>query len=95
MPINPEPILRGYLLFRALETTAVEEMLRQYRVVDLTSEEVRPDVLVDALSPEDAAEQALGLKVARSGARRNLAARVYWQMPNSPLCMVRLYTLDP
>lgn len=50
---------------------------------------------MDALSPEDAAEQALGLKVARSGARRNLAARVYWQMPNSPLCMVRLYTLDP
>jgi hypothetical protein len=70
-------------------------MLRQFRVVDLTSEEVRPDVLVDAASPEDAVAQALGLKVARSGARSNLAARVYWQMPNSPLTMVRLYRLEP
>jgi hypothetical protein len=78
-----------------LDATAIEAMVRQFRVVDLTSEQVRPDVLVDALSPEDAVEQALGLKVVRSGFRRNLVARVYWQTANAPLSMVRLYTLDP
>lgn len=77
-----------------MDLPAIEAMLRKFRVVDLTSEEVRPDILVDAASPEDAVAQALGLKVTRSGPRSNLAARVYWQMPNAPLTMVRLYRLD-
>ena len=53
----------------------------RYRVSDLRQEaENAFDVLVgSAGSPEDAARQAFGLEVVRSGAAHNLVARVHWE----------------
>lgn len=69
-------------------------MTKSFRVVD-----VRPDALVvdtdvvieGVQSPEAAVREALGIKVVRSGARRDLVAKVYWQPVGQPLTMVRLY----
>ena len=65
-----------------------------YRVID-----VRTDVIDSAeitisgaRSPEDAVRHALGLEVVRSGHRKDLVARVYWQPTGQPVTMVRLYT---
>jgi hypothetical protein len=69
-------------------------MAISFRVVDLRTE-VAPDfdVIIEGVrSPEDAARQALGIDVVRSGARRDLVARVYWQTMGQPLNMVRLYS---
>lgn len=64
-----------------------------FEVVDLRSETVIPSTCVEnAASPEDAARQALGIEVFRSGQRRNLVARVYWQRMGQPKNMVRLYS---
>ena len=64
-----------------------------YRVVDVRSDVVDPTetIIVGARSPEDAVQQALALDVVRSGQRKDLVARVYWQSPGQPLNMVRLY----
>jgi hypothetical protein len=66
----------------------------EYRVFDLRHEIVDPDprVVSGVRSPEEAARQALGLELTRSGLKRDLAARVYFQMPDQPLTMVRLYS---
>ena len=69
-------------------------MTRTYRVVDLrTGIAVPSEIIVEGEnSPERAAKKALGLDLVRSGSKRDLTARVYWQVPDQPLNMVRLYT---
>ncbi|MDB5473983.1 MAG: hypothetical protein JWP99_1286 [Devosia sp.] len=69
-------------------------MTLAYRVVNLR---VDPStaaefIIEGARTPEDAAREALGLRLIRSGSKRDLAARVYWQHVGQPLNMVRLYT---
>lgn len=66
--------------------------MSQYRVIDLFKNVIDPKaMIVDAPSPEKAAERALGVSLTRSGARRDLRARVYYQKPGQPMNMVRLY----
>lgn len=69
----------------------------QYRVIDLRTciiDEL--DILIDGVSsPEEACRQALGIQVTRSGHRKNLVARVYFQMLGQPVTMVRLYAGSP
>ncbi len=68
-------------------------MPHQYRVVDLARSTIDPDeVIVQASSPERAVLEALGVEVVRSGSKRDLRARVYFQHPGQPLTMVRLYS---
>lgn len=64
-----------------------------YRVVDVRGDidEATETIIAGARSPEDAARQALGLDLVRSGRRKDLIARVYWQSPGQPMNMVRLY----
>lgn len=66
----------------------------QYRVVDLRTEVANEfDILIDGVSsPEEACRQALGIQVMRSGHRKNLVARVYFQVMGQPVTMVRLYS---
>ena len=65
----------------------------EYRVIDLASSTVSPDErIVLSTRPERAALEALGVEVVRSGAKRDLRARVYFQHPGQPLSMVRLYS---
>lgn len=65
----------------------------EYRIIDLQVEAINPDeIVVCASSPERAVREALGIEVVRSGSRRDLRARVYFQHPGQPLSMVRLYT---
>ncbi|MET3925536.1 hypothetical protein [Devosia sp. 2618] len=65
----------------------------KHRVVDLRSGIIDPhEIIVEgARSPEDAVRQALGCDLVRSGQKRHLAARVYFQLPDQPVSMVRLY----
>lgn len=64
----------------------------QYHVIDLRDDLISPEiVVVEAASPEKAAEQVIGIHLVRSGARKDLKARVYWQNPGQPKNMVRLY----
>jgi hypothetical protein len=64
-----------------------------YRVVDCRTTIIDPNEVVvsRASSPEDAAYQAIGETLVRSGRRSDLRARVYFQHPNQPMSMVRLY----
>lgn len=64
-----------------------------YRVIDMRTDAPAPaETLVDGVrSPEEAVRQALGIDVVRSGHRRDLVARVYWQSTGQPVTMVRLY----
>jgi hypothetical protein len=64
-----------------------------FRVVDLRSDVIRPEVQVEAGSPEEAARLALGAKLVRAGAKRHLACRVYWES-HGILNMVRLYDVE-
>ncbi|MDB5473265.1 MAG: hypothetical protein JWP99_568, partial [Devosia sp.] len=48
-------------------------------------------VIAQASSPEDAAFKAMGETLVRSGRRSDLRARVYFQHPDQPVSMVRLY----
>jgi hypothetical protein len=66
-----------------------------FRVVDCRSTIIDPKeiVVARAHSPEDAAFQALGETLVRSGRRSELRARVYFQHPNQPMSMVRLYAM--
>lgn len=68
-------------------------MANTYRVVDLRADVVDPMEfnINDARSAEDAARQVLGEDVVRSGQRKDLLARVYWQTTGQPVTMVRLY----
>ena len=67
--------------------------MTEYRVIDLQTETIDPEPqTVSASSPEKAAELALGLELVRSGSKQDLRARVYFQNPDQPVSMVRLYT---
>jgi len=67
-------------------------MATNYRVIDARGTVIQAEQTVTASSPEDAARQVFGSELARSGKRDNLVARVYWQLPDAPKNMVRLYT---
>jgi len=66
--------------------------MTEFRIIDLQTEtrDPNPKTIV-ASSPERAAKLALGVLLVRSGAKQNLRARVYSQMPGQPVNMVRLY----
>jgi len=67
-------------------------MTSYFRVVDLQTEIIDTEPrIVKAASAEKAAELALGAQLVRSGVRKNLRARVYFQTPGQPVTMVRLY----
>ena len=68
-------------------------MALSYRVVDLRTEVINATGhIVDGVnSPEAAAREVLQIDVSRSGAKKDLVARVYWQTMVSPMNMVRLY----
>jgi hypothetical protein len=67
-------------------------MTTRFKIIDLRSSTVAEEVFVDgAKSPEDAVRRVLGFEPVRSGAKKDLAARVYWQLPGQPMNMVRLY----
>ena len=65
----------------------------RYRVVDLRSDVIDPNELFieNVRSPEEAARTALGVPVVRSGAKKDLIARVYWHPVGTAVNMVRLY----
>lgn len=64
----------------------------QYRVIDLRTPAIdKPGTHCSGKSPEAAATNLLGFEVIRSGPRHNLVARAYWQNPDQPISMVRLY----
>ncbi|WIY54165.1 hypothetical protein O9Z70_06490 [Devosia sp. YIM 151766] len=64
-----------------------------FQVIDLRTDVIGAAVEVqNATSPEDAARQVLGIDVFRSGNKRDLVARVYWQQMSGPTNMVRLYS---
>lgn len=71
--------------------------MTEYRVVDLRTEVIDPETqnITGVSTAEAAAERALGLKLFRSRRPSELRARVYFQLPNGPLTMVRLYTKAP
>jgi hypothetical protein len=62
-----------------------------FRIIDLRSDVVEPEQRIEARSPEQAAETALGIKLVRSGHARSLVCRVYWDDANNTN-MVRLYS---
>ena len=68
-------------------------MTVQFRVIDMRSgPDDAPEILVEkARSPEDAALQAVGEQLVRSGHRNDLRVRVYFQQAGQPTSMVRLY----
>jgi hypothetical protein len=69
-------------------------MIKSFRVVDLRQDAPLEDtdIVVEGVqSPEAAARDVLGIQVVRSGAKRDLVAKVYWQPLGQPLTMVRLY----
>lgn len=67
--------------------------MNEYQVIDLRGGTIEPEPkIVLASSPEKAAEEVLGIHLVRSGARKYLKARVYWQNPGQPKNMVRLYS---
>ena len=73
-------------------------MTKSFRVVDLRGPLTGADMkMIDARNPETAVFEALGVDAVRSGAKKDLVARVYWQTsPNEPTNMVRMYArLDP
>jgi hypothetical protein len=65
----------------------------RYRVTDLRPQgEDSFDVIIEnTRSPEDAAQQALGLEVVRSGATADLVACVYWERIGQEELSVLLY----
>ena len=64
-----------------------------YRVVDIRGDVIDPKetLITGARTPEDAVREALKLEVVRSGQRKDMVARAYWQLPGEPMNMVRLY----
>ena len=63
---------------------------RGFRVIDLRTGVIEPEIVVEAQSPEEAAQRALGIKAFRSGVPKHLVCRVYW-VSNGTTNMVRLY----
>lgn len=67
-------------------------MTTEYRVVDLRDAQNTTEKKVTGKSPEKAAKEVLGLELVRSGAPKDLAAKVYWQrVADEPINVVRLY----
>jgi hypothetical protein len=68
-------------------------MSAQFRIVDLRTDPENPQELfvASARSPEEAARLALGEVLVRSGQRKDLRVRVYFQQEGQPTTMVRLY----
>lgn len=67
-------------------------MSKEFRVVDLSKGIIDPNErIVAASSPEEAGQAVVGQELVRSGAKKDLMARVYWQLPGTPINMVRLY----
>lgn len=64
--------------------------MAEFRVVDLRSGNVERETVIEASSPEEAAERILGVRSFRSGRRGHLVCRVYW-VSNGTTNMVRLY----
>lgn len=62
----------------------------QFRIVDLREAQNQAEHHLEAQTPEAAAGEALGMRLFRSGAKRDLICRVYWQSPGGTN-MVRLY----
>lgn len=62
----------------------------EFRVIDLRANTIVPEIKVEAKSPEEAAEKALGVMLVRSGLPKTLACRVYWT-EGGQTNMVRLY----
>ncbi len=66
--------------------------MRQFRVIDLRSGLIRPEHLIEARSPEDAAVRALGEKGIRGSQQRTRTlCQVYWVDAAGQMSMVRLY----
>jgi hypothetical protein len=64
----------------------------KFRIIDLRSDQIDPVIrFVEASSPEAAAHQVLGQEVVRSGSKKDLIARAYWQQTGHVTNMVRLY----
>lgn len=73
-------------------------MTYSFRVIDLRSAIIDAEVrIVETTSPEQAVLDALEVDAVRSGSKKDLIARVYWQKsPSEPTNMVRMYRrLDP
>lgn len=68
-------------------------MANTYRVLDMRASvsDATEITIESARSPEEAVRQALDTDVVRSGHRRDIVARVYWQPQGQPITMVRLY----
>ena len=68
-------------------------MALSYRVVDWRTDviDATGHMIEGVSSPEAAARDVLGMDVVRSGATKDMVARVYWQTMGSPVNMVRLY----
>lgn len=62
----------------------------QFRIVDLRDAQNQAEHQLEAQTPEAAAGEVLGMRLFRSGAKRDLICRVYWQSPGGTN-MVRLY----
>lgn len=62
----------------------------EFRVVNIQSND---ECRVSASTPEAAAQLVLGEKLVRSGAQRDLRAKVYWQEKDQPTSMCRLYAM--
>lgn len=81
-------------LARMADAPYTADMAKSFRVVDLRQDGplVDTDIIVEGVqSPEAAVRDVLGIQVVRSGAKRDLVAKVYWQPIGQPLTMVRLY----
>ena len=63
----------------------------EFHVIDLSVGTDPQPINVSAANPEEAARKALGEELVRSGAKRALRAKVYYQRPGEPRNMVRLY----
>lgn len=69
-------------------------MTTEYRVVDLRDAQSNSEHLIaSSKKPDLAAAEVLGVELVRSGAPKDLAAKVYWQrIEGEPINVVRLYT---
>ncbi|QYO78878.1 hypothetical protein [Devosia salina] len=65
--------------------------MTEFRIIDLRTGIIEPEVTVKSISPEKAAEEALGVQVVRSGKPKHLVCRIYWTT-NGTTNMIRFYS---